>query len=121
MKLNLVKERKKVALGSSNSRGGVLLSVLLTLFLFSFLWLQLLTTYQQTIDFTNRTRRSYQAKIAKELFLADYPQLAKEKGQWHFTQGELVYQKQSENLKITVQIQGKSFSFTEPLEEITKK
>lgn len=107
--------------GSLNSRGGILLSVLLILFLFSFLWLQLLTTYQQTSDFVNRTRRSYQAKIAKELFLTEYPDLTAATGSWAFTQGELNYQKQAENLKIQVEIGDKIFSFTEPLEEIEKK
>jgi hypothetical protein len=77
-------ENKKKGHGSSNSQGGILLSVLLAIFLFSFLLLNLTTSYHQTADLTKRTEQLYEAKIAKELFLADYPKLKNKNGVWKF-------------------------------------
>ena len=109
---SLMGERKREP-GSLNSRGGVLLSVLLAIFLFSFLLLNLLTSYYQTADLVSRTEQLYQAKIAKELFLADYPNLNKSKGTWIFNKGELIYEKEPEQLKIIVKIKKKTYQFYE--------
>ncbi|MBO0455770.1 hypothetical protein JZO77_03325 [Enterococcus hulanensis] len=107
-----MENRKKVR-GFSNSQGGVLLSVLLAIFLFSFLLLNLTTSYHQTADLVSRTEQLYQAKIAKELFLADYPDLDEKNGTWMFNLGELIYETEQNQVKITVKIKKKTYHFYE--------
>lgn len=109
---SLTGNRRKVR-GSLNSRGGVLLSVLLAIFLFSFLLLNLTTSYHQTADLVSRTELLYQAKIAKELFLADYPGLKSKNGTWSFNKGELAYETEQNQLKIIVKIKEKRYVFYE--------
>lgn len=109
---SLMEKRKKVR-GFSNSQGGVLLSVLLAIFLFSFLLLNLTTSYHQTADLVSRTEQLYQAKIAKELFLADYPDLDEKNGTWMFNLGELIYETEQNQVKITVKIKKKTYHFYE--------
>lgn len=62
--------KRKKEHGSLNSQGGILLSVLLAIFLFSFLLMNMVTSYHQTVDLASRTEQLYQAKIAKELFFS---------------------------------------------------
>lgn len=102
-----------------NKRGGILLSVLLLIFLFSFLVLHLLFTYRQTADFSKRTIQLYQAKIAKEEFLIAHQPLETEQGLWNFDQGELSYEKKKDTVKIRVAIQGKIYNFSEKMEPET--
>lgn len=106
-------ESKKKEHGSLNSRGGVLLSVLLAIFLFSFLLLNLTTSYYQTADLVARTEQLYQAKIAKELFLADYPKLNDKKGTWEFNRGEILYETEKTRVKIEVKIKKRVYKFYE--------
>ena len=54
-------ERRKKEHGSLNSQGGALLSVLLAIFLFSFLLLNLTTSYHQTADLVERTEHLYRS------------------------------------------------------------
>lgn len=105
--------RKSKGHGSLNSRGGVLLSVLLAIFLFSFLLLHLTTSYSQTVDLVSRTERLYEAKIAKELFLAEYPKLNDQRGTWGFNKGQLTYKLEQDQLVITVKIKKKTYQFYE--------
>ncbi|EOH87910.1 competence type IV pilus minor pilin ComGG [Enterococcus pallens] len=98
-----------------NKRGGILISVLLLIFLFSFLVLHLLFTYRQTTDFSKRTIQLYQAKIAKEEFLIAHLPLEAEQGIWNFDQGELSYEKKKDTVKIRVAIQGKIYNFSEKI------
>ena len=106
-------ENRRRGHGSLNSRGGVLLSVLLAIFLFSFLLLNLTTSYHQTADLVARTEQLYQAKIAKELFLADYYKLKDKKGVWKFNKGELTYETEQDHVKIIVKIKKKTYQFYE--------
>ncbi|MGG5369818.1 competence type IV pilus minor pilin ComGG [Enterococcus sp. AZ196] len=113
MSLPSLMENKKKVHGSLNSQGGVLLSVLLAIFLFSFLVLNLTTSYHQTADLVSRTEQLYQAKIAKELFLADYPKLNVKKGTWMFNKGEITFETEQTQLKIIVKIKKKTYHFYE--------
>lgn len=113
MPLLLLTGNKKKVRGSLNSQGGVLLSVLLAIFLFSFLLLNLTTSYHQTVDLVSRTEQLYEAKIAKELFLADYPELKNKKGIWNFNKGELVYDTEENRVKIVVKMKEKTYLFYE--------
>ncbi|MDT2490718.1 competence type IV pilus minor pilin ComGG [Enterococcus avium] len=108
-------ERRKKEHGSLNSQGGVLLSVLLAIFLFSFLLLNLTTSYHQTADLVERTEHLYQAKIAKELFLADYPKLKEKEGVWEFNKGGLSYETEEDYVKIDVKIKKKTYQFCEKI------
>ncbi|MFM2488306.1 competence type IV pilus minor pilin ComGG [Enterococcus avium] len=107
-------ERRKKEHGSLNSQGGVLLSVLLAIFLFSFLLLNLTTSYHQTADLVERTEHLYQAKIAKELFLADYPKLKKKRVCGSSTRG-LSYETEEGYVKIDVKIKKKTYQFCEKI------
>ncbi|MGM0215483.1 competence type IV pilus minor pilin ComGG [Enterococcus sp. AZ109] len=98
-----------------NKRGGILLSVLLIIFLFSSLILQLLFTYHQTADFSKRTIQLYQAKIAKEEFLLDYSPTEATQGIWYFDQGELQFEKDGKSIKILIIMEGKKYHFTETI------
>lgn len=102
-----------------NKRGGILLSVLLLIFLFSFLVLHLLFTYRQTADFSQRTIQLYQAKIVKEEFLIAHQPLEAEQGTWNFDQGELSYEKKKDTVKIRVAIHGKIYNFSEEIKTET--
>lgn len=113
MPLLLLTVNKKKVRGSLNSQGGVLLSVLLAIFLFSFLLLNLTTSYHQTADLVSRTEQLYEAKIAKELFLADYPELKNKNGIWNFNKGELVYDTEENRVKIVVKMKEKTYLFYE--------
>lgn len=113
MPLLLLTGNKKKVRGSLNSQGGVLLSVLLAIFLFSFLLLNLTTSYYQTADLVSRTEQLYEAKIAKELFLADYPELKNKNGIWNFNKGELVYDTEENRVKIVVKMKEKTYLFYE--------
>ncbi len=106
-------ENKKKGHGSSNSQGGILLSVLLAIFLFSFLLLNLTTSYHQTADLTKRTEQLYEAKIARELFLADYPKLKNKNGVWKFNKGEIAYETEANRLVMNVKIKKKTYQFFE--------
>ncbi|MDU5511399.1 competence type IV pilus minor pilin ComGG [Enterococcus gilvus] len=106
-------ENKKKGHGSSNSQGGILLSVLLAIFLFSFLLLNLTTSYHQTADLTKRTEQLYEAKIAKELFLADYSKLKNKNGVWKFNKGEIAYKTEANRLVMNVKIKKKTYQFFE--------
>lgn len=116
MPLLLLTGNKKKVHGSLNSQGGVLLSVLLAIFLFSFLLLNLTTSYHQTADLVSRTEQLYEAKIAKELFLADYPELKNKKGIWNFNKGELVYETEENRVKIVVKMKEKTYLFYENID-----
>ncbi|MBO1308198.1 hypothetical protein JZO70_18625 [Enterococcus sp. 669A] len=99
-----------------NKRGGILLSVLVVMFLFSFLVLQLLFTYHQTADFSKRTIQLYQAKIAKEEFLIEHDPLKESQGTWLFDKGELYFEKKPKNMvRLRVTINGKNYYFDEAL------
>jgi len=86
---------------------------MLVIFLFSFLALQLLTSYQETIDFNHQSQKLYQGKTAKELFLIDYPNLPQESGEWPFNMGELVYHRNGQKLVIVVKLKDKQYLFYE--------
>lgn len=116
MPLLLLTGNKKKVRGSLNSQGGVLLSVLLAIFLFSFLLLNLTTSYHQTADLVSRTEQLYEAKIAKELFLADYPELKNKNGIWNFNKGELVYDTEENRVKIVVKMKEKTYLFYENID-----
>ena len=111
--LRSLTENRKEEHGSLNSRGGVLLSVLMAIFLFSFLLLKLTISCHQTADLVTRTEQLYQAKIAKELFLADYPSLNDKKGTWGFNEGEITYETEQDRVKIIVKIKKKTYHFYE--------
>lgn len=115
MPLLFLTGNKKKVRGSLNSQGGVLLSVLLAIFLFSFLLLNLTTSYYQTADLVSRTEQLYEAKIAKELFLADYPELKNKNGIWNFNKGELVYDTEENRVKIVVKMKEKTYLFYESI------
>ncbi|MGX7258560.1 competence type IV pilus minor pilin ComGG [Enterococcus hermanniensis] len=106
-------KNKKQAFGSMNSQGGILISVLLAVFLCSLLLLNVLTAYHQTADLVVRTKNLYEARIAKELFLADYPNLKEKEGSWFFNKGEITYQNEGKEVKITVKIKNKKYHFYE--------
>lgn len=113
-------ENRRRGRGSLNSHGGVLLSVLLAIFLFSFLVLNLTTSYYQTADLVVRTEQLYQAKIARELFLADYVEMKTKKGTWSFNKGEIAYEIVQDQLKMTVKIKKKTYHFSEKIAHQTR-
>ncbi|GCF95043.1 hypothetical protein NRIC_29340 [Enterococcus florum] len=88
------------------------MSVLLLVFIFSFLLLNLLFTYQQAADFARRTEQLYQAKIAKELFLAEGVPV-ETTGEWQFNLGIVEYKKNDSTIVINVTIDRQRYTFTE--------
>ena len=113
--LPLPMKNKKQVLGSMNSQGGILISVLLAVFLCSLLLLNVLTAYHQTTDLVVRTKNLYEARIAKELFLADYPNLKEKEGNWSFNKGEITYQTEANEVKVTLKIKKKKYHFYEKI------
>lgn len=85
------------------------------LFLFSFLLLNLSETQQQNATFNLQVKQFYQTQAAKELFLADYPNLEVKSGDWYFNLGKINFKEKNRELRINVYIEDKYYLFTEVL------
>lgn len=97
-------------------KGGILLTTLLFVFLFSFLFVLVLDDFQLTQRFTQKTKDYYSAKIMVSMFLSDvkeeqYP--LEKTGHQHFSTGMLYYEYKQPILKLTVQLKQTTYTFQE--------
>ncbi|WP_122645913.1 competence type IV pilus minor pilin ComGG [Enterococcus mediterraneensis] len=104
---------------STKHKGGIMLSAVFLVFIFSVLLLTALENHRLATTFAIRTQKLYVAKTMKEMFWYEYlrqkdPQSS---GSVAFNQGLLRYQSQSELLRIWVDHGGGTFYF----EEVLKK
>ncbi|WP_321385552.1 competence type IV pilus minor pilin ComGG [uncultured Enterococcus sp.] len=99
--------------------GGVMMAVLLFFYLFTQLFLLMVTDYRLTHSYTESTQNFYTAQIMKAMFLAEIKSVSQleDKGRQEFSTGGLEYQKKEKAVEIIVIISGKSYSFHEELSE----
>lgn len=105
-------------------KGGILLTTLLFVFLFSFLFALVLDDFQLTQRFTQQTKDYYSAKAMVSMFLSDVKQeqyLIEETGYQHFSTGTLYYEYKQPILKFTVQLKQTTYTFQEKYLEREKE
>lgn len=99
-----------------NYRGGILLTALLFLFLFSFLFTLVIEDFQVTQHFSKNTKDYYTAKIMVSMFLFEVKQehrsLEKE-GQQAFSEGILNYQYDERTIYFSIELGQQSYTFQE--------
>lgn len=104
-------------------KAGILLSTLLLVALISLLSYSTLTRHFITATAALKTERLYRAKTMRELFLVYYftlPDAAKEKGQVDFSQGNCKFEKVSEQLILTIELEKQNFHFSVSKTELIK-
>lgn len=104
-------------------RGGILLTALLFLFLFSFIFTLVLEDFQMTQRFSQKTTTYYIAKTMVSMFLSDVKQghqLLEEAGQQHFSTGTFRYEYDQRTVKFTVQINQITYKFQEEYQQRKK-
>jgi hypothetical protein len=96
------------------SKGGIFFSSVMLIHFLSVMLLMVLENTRVVTDFYSKTVYMYEARIMKELFLADYQRLsfAKE-GSVNYNVGKLTYEQKGEVLAIQCFINQRTFRFTE--------
>jgi uncharacterized membrane protein YeiB len=95
-------------------QGGILLTVLLLVFLFSFLFEVVLDDYRITDKFTQKTSNYYLAKTMASMFLQEMKEEQIEKsGQQTFSSGVLYYDYQNDSIVFTVKLENQVITFQE--------
>lgn len=106
---------------SKRYKGGVLLTAVFTVVIMSILLLFLTENYRIQAQFTQRTREYYEIQIMKELFLTGYQVLPEnkrpEKGEAIYNRGKLTYEKEKEQLMLTVSVGEQERDFKEEIVE----
>ncbi|MGX7136705.1 competence type IV pilus minor pilin ComGG [Enterococcus silesiacus] len=105
-------------------KGGILLTTLLFVFLFSFLFVLVLEDFQLTQRFTQKTKDYYSAKIMVSMFLSDVKQEQyplEKAGNQHFSTGTLHYEYKQPTLNLTVQLKQTTYTFQEKYLEREKE
>ncbi|EOH92839.1 hypothetical protein UAW_02880 [Enterococcus haemoperoxidus ATCC BAA-382] len=105
-------------------KGGVLLTTLLLVFLFSFIFMLVLEDFQLTQKFTKNTKDYYVAKTMVSMFLYDIKQeqasLEKE-GQQRFSSGILEYRYDQTTIKFIIHINQTTYEFQEEYRVMKKE
>ncbi|MGX7149350.1 competence type IV pilus minor pilin ComGG [Enterococcus ureasiticus] len=104
-------------------KGGVLLTALLFVFLFSFIFTLVLEDFQLTHRFTKKTKDYYIAKTMVSMFLSDIKQEKQQlvkKGYQNFSIGTLQYEYDQATISIVVQLNQTTYSFQEQYKEVKK-
>ena len=74
-------------------KGGIFLSAMMLIHLLSLMLLTVLENTRTTTDFYIKTLHMYEARIMKELFLADYQRLTyAEQGSVNYNVGRVIYE-----------------------------
>ncbi|MTD42336.1 hypothetical protein GIX45_27655 [Erwinia sp. CPCC 100877] len=95
-------------------QGGILLTVLLLIFLFSFMFEVVLEDYRTAEQFSQKTSNYYLAKTMASLFLQEFKENPTEKsGQQKFSSGILYYECQNDLIIITVKFENQIVIFNE--------
>jgi hypothetical protein len=95
-------------------QGGILLTVLLLVFLFSFLFEVVLDDYRIAGQFTKKTSNYYLAKTMASMFLLEAKEDQTEKsGQQKFSSGILYYEYQEDSIAFTVKLDNQVITFHE--------
>lgn len=105
---------------NDNYKGGILLTALLVVFLFSFIFIQVLDDFQLTQQFTQKTKEYYIAKTMVSMLLSDVKQgnaKLKNKGQQNFSAGIVHYEYDRAVLTFVVQLNQKTYKFQEEYQE----
>lgn len=99
-----------------NYRGGILLTALLFIFLFSFLFTLVIEDFKVTQHFSKNTKDYYTARIMVSMFLFEVKQeqrsLQKE-GQQVFSEGILNYKSDERTIYFSVKLGQQSYNFQE--------
>lgn len=99
-------------------KGGIFFSAMLLIHLLSIMLLTILENTRATTDFYTKTLHMYEARIIKELFLADYQRLTfAEKGSVNYNVGKVIYEQKEELLVIQCVVNQRTFRFTEILSD----
>lgn len=102
-------------------KGGILLTTLLLVFLFSFIFMLVLEDFWLTQRFTQKTKEYYIAQTMVSMFLSDVKQgresLGK-KGEQKFSAGTIQYEYEQMKLNVIVHVNNKTFRFQEEYQEI---
>ncbi|MCF1618036.1 hypothetical protein LQF61_11195 [Tetragenococcus koreensis] len=110
---------------STRHKGGVLLTAVFTVAIISVLLLFLSENYRLQAQFTRNTREYYEIQIIKELFLTDYQALPEnkrpQKGEAVYNQGKLSYEKEKDQLMLTISVGKRKRNFKEKIEEASAK
>lgn len=99
---------------SRTYRGGVLLTALLFVMLFSFLFSLVVEEAQLTHRFSIKTQDFYSAKIIYSIFCMEVEQAAQplpQKGAIHYSEGELSYSVEGEHLVTDILVNQKKYQF----------
>lgn len=102
-------------------KGGVLLTALLFVFLFSFIFTLVLEDFQLMQRFTKKTKDYYIAKTMISMFLSDIKQEKQsltKKGHQNFSTGLLTYEYDQTTLTIVVQVDQAIYRFQEEYREV---
>lgn len=104
-------------------KGGILLTTLLFVFLFSFIFILVLEDFQLTQRFTKRTNDYYVAKTMVSMFLSDIKQEQyplEKKGQQRFSKGILYYEFDQTTVLFIVQVNQITYQFQEEYHAVKK-
>ncbi|STD83957.1 Uncharacterised protein [Enterococcus gallinarum] len=97
-------------------KGGIFFSAMMLIHLLSLMLLTVLENTRTTTDFYIKTLHMYEARIMKELFLADYQRLTyAEQGSVNYNVGRVIYEQKEELLLIQCVVNQRTFRFTEIL------
>lgn len=97
-------------------KGGILLTALLFIYLFSFIFILVLEDFKLTQQFVLETKNFYIAKTMVSMFLFDLKQENKEvkhMGQECFSSGSLEYTYDQNKLNFSITIGGQRYNFQE--------
>ncbi|EOI03082.1 hypothetical protein UAY_00829 [Enterococcus moraviensis ATCC BAA-383] len=96
--------------------GGILLTTLLLVFLFSFIFMLILEDFQLTQAFTKKTKDYYIAKIMVSMFLSDRKKEQKsfeKKGEQRYSTGILQYEYNETIVWFTIEVNQATYKFKE--------
>lgn len=99
---------------SNRYKGGILLTTLLLVFLFSFIFIWVLEDFQLTQRFTQETKDYYIAKTMVSMFLTDIRQETQplgKRGQQHFSSGTLQYEYDQKTINFVIQLNQTRYRF----------
>jgi hypothetical protein len=100
--------------GRFQHRGGTILTVVLLIQLLSIMLLTVLESTRASTDFYVKTYQMYEARIMKELFLADYQKLSlANKGRVEYNVGTVIYEETAGVLAIQCLVKQRTFRFSE--------
>ncbi|MGX7113259.1 competence type IV pilus minor pilin ComGG [Enterococcus termitis] len=116
MKKNILPNGKSVVKAKNNYKGGILLTTILFLFLFSSLFTLVLEEFKLTQQFTQKSKEYYIAKTMVSIFISEIKQSKKmidKEGYQDFSSGRLTYEYDQKTIICTIFINQKSYTFHE--------